>query len=122
LDRVLQLSLLHQRIAQKPIVKAQSSLLDETPRQRFRFLKTMEILQHMRAQQSRFLALWIAFFDAPRALLGRFVKTRVETFAGLRHQRHAELFKPKLKIPSVANLLLKSGNLFVYVAVANLRS
>ena len=49
----------------------------------------MQILQHVRTQQHRFLALRIALFDAPRALLGQFVKTRVETFARLRNKRPA---------------------------------
>ena len=49
----------------------------------------MQILQHVRTQQHRFLALRIALFDAPRALLGQFVETRVETFARLRDKRPA---------------------------------
>ena len=76
---VAQLSLLHQRIAEKTVIKAKSPLLDETPRQRFGFFEAMRILQHVRMQQRRFLALRIALFDAPCALLGQFVKTRVET-------------------------------------------
>lgn len=118
LDRVVQLSLLHQRIAQKPVVEAESSLLDETPRHRFRFLKAMQILQHVRIQQHRFLTLRIAFFNASRALLGQFVKTRVETFARFGNKRPAKLFKPRLKIPPAANLLLEPGNFFVGAAVA----
>ena len=55
----------------------------------------MQILQHVRTQQHRFLALRIALFDAPRALLGQFVKTRVETFARLRNERPAQLFEAR---------------------------
>jgi hypothetical protein len=89
IDRVVQLSLLHQRIPQQTVIKAQSPLLDETPRQGFGFFKAMQILQHVRAQQHRFLALWIERFDRARALLGQFVEPRVEAFARLRDKRPA---------------------------------
>jgi hypothetical protein len=112
--------LLHQGIAQKCVVKTESSLIDEMPRERFGFLKAMQILQHVRTQQHRFLALRIALLDALRALLGQFVKTRIETFARFRNKRPPDLFKPKLKIPSVANLLLEPGNFPVEGAIARL--
>jgi hypothetical protein len=80
----------------------------------------MQILQHVRTQQHRFLALGIAFFHAPRALLGQFVEPWVETFARFGNKRPAELFEPKLKIPSVTNLLLEPGNFPVVTAVSRL--
>ena len=55
----------------------------------------MQILQHMRTQQHRFLALRVALFDAPRALLGQFVETRVEAFACLRNKRPTQLFEAR---------------------------
>ena len=48
-----------------------------------------KILQHVRTQQHRFLALRISQLDLARALLGQFVKTRVEAFARLRDKRPA---------------------------------
>ena len=121
LNRVAQFSLLHQRIAEKTVIKAESALLDETPRQGFGFLEAMQILQHVRTQQHRFLALRIALFDAPRAFLGQFVEARVETFACLRNKRPTQLFEAKLKISPVANLLLQPGNFFIGAAIACLR-
>jgi hypothetical protein len=106
LDRVAQFPLLHQHIAQKTVVKAEAPLLDEVACQRFGFFKAMQILQHVCPQHHRFLALRIALFDRGRALLGLFVKPRVETFARLCYKRPAELFEPKLKIPAITNLLL----------------
>jgi hypothetical protein len=70
LNRVAQFPLLHQSIAQKTVVKAESPVLHETACQRFGFFKAMQILQHVCTQQHCFLALRIALFDAPRALLG----------------------------------------------------
>jgi hypothetical protein len=121
LNRIAQFPLLHQRIAQKTIVKAESSLMDETACQHFGFFKAMQILKHVRTQQRRLLALRIALFDRARALLGQFVKTRVETFARLRNKRPAELFEAGLKTPSVANLLLEPGNFLVGTAIAGVR-
>src|SRR5262249_39660694 len=102
------------------VIKTQSSLTDESPRQGFGFFETMQILQHVRAQQHRFLALRIALFDAQRALLGQFVKTRIETLACLRNKRPAELFHAKLEIPCSTDLLLKPRNFFVGATVARL--
>jgi len=63
----------------------------------------------------------IALFDAPRALLGQFVKTRVETFARLGNKRPAELFEPELDVPAAANLLLEPGNFSIGMTVARQR-
>ena len=121
LYRVVQFPLFHQRIAEKTVIKAKSPLLDETPRQGFGFFKAMQILQHMRPQQHRFLALRIALFDAPRALLGKFVEAWVETFASLRHERPAESVEPEFNISALTNPLLKLGNLSVGATLAGLR-
>src|SRR6058998_1640814 len=50
LSGVVQLPLLHQRIAQKPVIKAESSLVHEATRQRLGFFEAMQILQHVPAQ------------------------------------------------------------------------
>ena len=59
-------------------------------------------------KKHRLLALRITLLDAPRALLGELVKTRVETFTRFEHEQPAELFEPELRIPAVAKLLLEA--------------
>ena len=114
--------MLHQSVAQKTVVKAKPSLLDQPSRQRFGLFEAMQVLQYMPAQQHhRFLALRIAFLDAERALLSELVKTRVETFTRLGHERPAELFESEFRILAVANLLLEAANFPVSPAVACLR-
>src|SRR6266700_6452224 len=121
-NRVVQPALLHQSVAQKTVVKAKPSLLDQPSRQRFGLFEAMQVLQYMPAQQHhRFLALRIAFLDAERALLSELVKTRVETFTRLGYERPAELFESEFRIPAVANLLLEAANFPVGAAVACLR-
>ena len=81
----------------------------------------MQILQHVRTQQHRFLALRLALFNQTRALLSQFVEARVETFACFRDKGPAELFDPELNISAAANLLLQPGNFPVDAAIAGLR-
>ena len=82
----------------------------------------MQILQHVRLQQHRFLTLRIALFYRERALLGQFVKTRVETFARLSDKRPAESLEPQFDISAIANPLLELGNFSVGRTIARVRS
>ena len=82
----------------------------------------MQILQHVRLQQHRFLTLRIALFYRERALLGQFVKPWVETFARFSHERPAKSLEPAFDISAIADPLLKLGNFFVDAAIAPVRN
>src|SRR5262249_43222049 len=92
-----------------------------TPRQRFRFLELMQILQNVAAQKHRCLALRVTFLDSKRALLRQLVKTGVETLARLGHEGPTELFERKFNVSAFTDSLLQTRNFLVGTVVACLR-
>ena len=91
-DGVGQASLLHETVPEQAIIVGKVADRDQPPRQSFRFLEAVELVQNMSAQQHGVWRVGLLGGDDQSALLGQLVAPVVILCSGLSDEEPAELF------------------------------